>query len=478
MRFFFLLFYVFSQLWHFTAAKTAGQRTSEQLLHHIASDPELRSSWLGISVYSLTQKRTLFEHEATKAFVPASTLKLLTAAAALEVLGKQFRFNTTFTCDAISPDGVIQGNLYLLAGADPTFASNKFPTTAAPLLKQAFVKWIEEKGIRQVTGKFVVCTGKTDRWGPSPGWSWEDLGWYYGAAPSPVSFADNHVELVFQTKPDQTAPTLVTQNPSLPFMPWTYRLTQTAKDIPANIRITGTDPSFSRILSGTLPYQTKETKLRISLPNPAYVAGKFFIQTLVEQNISIDSIPLVQESLPSPDSQTILGNWTSPVLTELLVKVLQDSDNLITEHLAIYLGETKNQTAPEFLTSFWLARGLDSLGLSLSDGSGLSRYNAISPANLTQMLKYVYSSSHRDLFIQLLPKSGMQGTLQNIGSSRSLKGKVWAKSGSMSKVRGYAGYMVTTEMDTLAFAMLWNQFLCPSKKVNGLVEEFWSTWRK
>jgi D-alanyl-D-alanine carboxypeptidase/D-alanyl-D-alanine-endopeptidase (penicillin-binding protein 4) len=77
-----------------------------------------------------------------------------------------------------------------------------------------------------------------------------------------------------------------------------------------------------------------------------------------------------------------------------------------------------------------------------------------------------------------LPKSGLQGTLQNIGTSKYLKGKVLAKSGSMSKVRGYAGYLFTEQQDTLAFAILWNQFLCPSKKINGQVEAFWTAWRE
>jgi serine-type D-Ala-D-Ala carboxypeptidase/endopeptidase (penicillin-binding protein 4) len=462
----------------FIPLKVLGQQRSLDLIQAISSDPELRSSWFGISVFSLTKQQTVFEHEAQKAFVPASTLKLLTAAAALETLGPQFQFETKWTCDPISPEGVVQGNIYLWAGADPTLGSTKFPTTQIPLLKQSFMGWIQEKGIRKVRGKFIVCTGKVNNWGPSLGWSWDDLGWYYGAAPSPVCFMDNVVELSLQTLQKQTSPLLVALPAPLSYMTWNNQLIQTAPEVKANVQVLGTNPSTSRTLIGTLPYSPKETKLRLSLPQPALAAGHFFIAALKEQNIAIDSIPKVQEEFPTLGNQTTLGNWRSPILHELLIKVLQDSDNLITEQLATYLGQQHNQTGPEFLTSFWKTRGLDSLGFSLADGSGLSRYNAISPANFTQMLNHVYASKHRNLFMATLPKSGLQGTLQNIGTSKYLKGKVWAKSGSMSKVRGYAGYLFTEQQDTLAFAILWNQFLCPSKKINGQVEAFWTAWRE
>lgn len=462
----------------FIPLKVLGQQGSLDLIQAISSDPELRSSWFGISVYSLTKQQTVFEHEAQKAFVPASTLKLLTAAAALETLGPQFQFETKWTCDPISPEGIVQGNIYLWAGADPTLGSSKFPATTWPLLKQSFLGWIQEKGIRKVLGKFIVCTGKTKGWGPSPGWSWDDLGWYYGAPPSPVCFLDNGVELSFQTLQKQTSPLCLSLPLPLSYITWNNQLVQTSSEVKANVQVIGTDPSTSRTLMGTLPYSPKETKLQLSLPQPALAAGHFFITALKEQNIDIDSIPKVQEEFPTLGNQTTLGNWRSPILHELLIKVLQDSDNLITEQLATYLGQRQNQSGPEFLTSFWKTRGLDSLGFSLADGSGLSRYNAISPANFTRMLVYMHRSPHRNLFMNSLPKSGLQGTLQGIGTQKSLKGNIWAKSGSMSKVRGYAGYLLTEQKDTLAFAILWNQFLCPSKKINEKVEAFWTAWRE
>jgi D-alanyl-D-alanine carboxypeptidase/D-alanyl-D-alanine-endopeptidase (penicillin-binding protein 4) len=138
------------------------------------------------------------------------------------------------------------------------------------------------------------------------------------------------------------------------------------------------------------------------------------------------------------------------------------SVNLFAEHMLNLIGYEKRKngstsTGLSVLENYWSSR-INTDGLYINDGSGLSRSNAISAAHFTQLLKYMHSSTYAEEFKNSLPVAGVSGTLKSVCNGQAAHGKLRAKSGSMTRIKSYAGFIETTSGQTLAFALIVNNF--------------------
>ena len=120
--------------------------------------------------------------------------------------------------------------------------------------------------------------------------------------------------------------------------------------------------------------------------------------------------------------------------------------------------------------NFWAANGLDSDGFYVNDGSGLSRFNGVSAKQLVGILQHMYKSKNKQLFINSLPVAGESGTLTNVGKGTAASGNIRAKSGYMTRVRSYAGYVTTKNKKNIAFALIVNNFNCSPSQMKSKME--------
>ena len=198
-------------------------------------------------------------------------------------------------------------------------------------------------------------------------------------------------------------------------------------------------------------------------------------QKLEEKNIQTGGI--VKTSYSSCRTGKIICNTVSPPLKDIINVLNHESVNLFAEHLCKHLayvetGKGSTKDGLEIILKFWAQKGIDTEGMYLADGSGLSRFNAITARQLTEILDYINQSSNSEIFKQSLPTAGGNGTLYVFDKEKFPNGALRAKSGSMTRVRGYAGFLKTTSGKELIFTIMLNNFSCNQSEVIKKTEEF------
>ena len=152
------------------------------------------------------------------------------------------------------------------------------------------------------------------------------------------------------------------------------------------------------------------------------------------------------------------------------------SINLFAEHLMNQIGVSKYRSGDtgsgtQATTLFWKEKELDTDGFYVNDGSGLSRFNGVTAKQLVGILKYMNESKNKDLFLRTLPIAGKSGTMRNFAKGTVAHGKVRAKSGTMTRVKSYAGYVTTKNKRNIAFAIIANNYNCSSFQMKKKMEK-------
>ena len=170
-----------------------------------------------------------------------------------------------------------------------------------------------------------------------------------------------------------------------------------------------------------------------------------------------------------------MTTW-SPKLIDIINLTNMNSINLYAEHLMNQIGRFKYKSGDtgsgsQATTLFWKGNDLDVDGMYVYDGSGLSRFNSITAKHLVGVLKHMNQSKNKDLFIKSLPVAGKTGTMRNMGKGTIASGKVRAKSGTMTRIKSYSGYVTTKDKKNIAFALIVNNFSCTSFQMKKKIEK-------
>jgi D-alanyl-D-alanine carboxypeptidase/D-alanyl-D-alanine-endopeptidase (penicillin-binding protein 4) len=396
---------------------------------------------VGIYAVESNTGKVLLEKNSAVSFVPASCMKIVTTAAALQILGADSRFETHLEYDGvIDANHTLHGNIYIRGGGDPCLGSDRIEGTLS--WKKQIAAWtdvIEKLGIQSIEGTVIGDANKWETALAVPSWSWEDLGNYYGAGACALSFHENCYSLVL--KPGKQVgdnAAIVRTDPPVPRLIFQNEVTTGPVGSGDQACIYGSENSWVQSVRGTIPAAVKEFTIRGAIPNPAlYVAG--LLQTELETRG-------IQVHPGKPKSQTkrvSIHTTYSPTVGEIVHWTNQQSINLYAEHLLKKMGEViyrEGSTAAgiKAVTHFWKSQKIDLEGFYMADGSGLSRKNLITAATLVQILVKMKASPHFPIFLASLPQT---------------QGEIRAKSGSMSQIKGYAGYT-----ENVVFAILANQF--------------------
>jgi len=466
-----------------------GQNLSKQnhslntALKVLKYDKDLKNAGIGFYAVDMNTGEVLAKHNEYLSLTPASVQKLITTATALEILGPEFRFKTTlqYTGKIDIQTGILDGNIIIKGGGDPTLGSKYFTATATHLFLDVWASKISESGIKYINGKII---GDASLYGSSivpATWSWEDIGNYFGAGPCGLSVYDNFYTLYFNTGPNIGDSTLITKiEPEIPGLIIDNHVTSDNVNSDRSY-IFGAPYTYFRYINGELPLNKTDYKVKGSLPDPSYFAAFELKNKLKKYNIGsgeattfrIDAVSLGLDTVKRYDIHTL----KSPAIKDIIARTNFRSINLFAEHLLKH-SQLKScnydidKINKSYVENFWSRRGIGTNGMRIYDGSGLSKYNTVTAMQVAQILTYMkMKSKYSETFYKSIPIVGKNGTVKNICKGTSAVNNMRAKSGSIKSVRAYAGYVTTKSGREVAFALFINNYNGSSSNARRKMEK-------
>jgi D-alanyl-D-alanine carboxypeptidase/D-alanyl-D-alanine-endopeptidase (penicillin-binding protein 4) len=463
-----------------TTVIASDLNTVKSLAEAISRHETLKNGIWSIYAVEAESGEILLDINSHISLVPASNLKLITSAAALDILGAGMQLYTCLEYDGrIAASGKLHGNLYLRGGGDPTLGSPEMPGVLP--LDSLFDLWTEavcNAGIKEITGDIIADVSYfDDRYLPDD-WSWGDMGNYYGAVTSSICINENSYNLFFRSPAKKfLAAEVLYTDPDMPGMTFkNFMLTGNVHN-GSQAFIFGAPEQNERFLHGYIPGGRSKFQIEGSMPDPTQFVIQRLANDLRDRGIAIGGQLLkrrCQASTPRVNLLTI----TSPSLDQIIFRLNKKSNNLYAEQLLKILG--KCQRGEGSLTNgiavieAWLS-GLEipSDGFFMQDGSGLARSNGCTTLILSTVLQKMLTSAVSGVYFSSLPVAGDaddQGNLKSFCAGTSAAGKVHVKSGLLNRVRSHSGYCYTKSGKIICFSMIANNFTDSYRTIDRLHE--------
>ncbi|MEK0178146.1 MAG: D-alanyl-D-alanine carboxypeptidase/D-alanyl-D-alanine-endopeptidase [Oscillatoriales cyanobacterium] len=427
----------------------------------IANRAEFSRSRWGILIQPLSSTRTLYSRDAQKYFIPASNVKLLTTAAALQKLGADFRIETSVYSGE-------NGNLYIAGRGDPSIAEAQLQDLAQQLKRRGISR------VNELIGDDSYFQGNAVH----PNWEWEDAQAGYGAPINSLMFNQNAIELIL-------SPLAIGQPLKVTFAQ--PKLTNQWQIENKSVTVGQNESEFIEVgrdfgqpllqVRGQLRFGAESESAYVAVVNPAHHFLQQFQQSLEAEGIA------VKQALVASNSRYLnqkLATIESPPMAELVKETNRESNNVYAEVLLRLLGKsTGKMPGPQEDTMEVglkeLKTTLTQLGVNpdsyvLVDGSGLSRHNLISPEALVQTLRLMANSPSGSVYRASLPVAGESGTLKNRFTTPN-RVILQAKTGTLNSVAALSGYVEVPNYEPLVFSIMVNQSDLSTAKVRSAIDE-------
>lgn len=412
------------------------------------TDPVLKNATWGFVVYDPKTKKVISSYNENTPLVPASTTKLLTTETAISMLGENYRWNTQLEYSgSIDENGILNGNLYIVGSGDPSLGTNKAGAWAYRDIISDFKEGLSREGIKKVNGDIIIQT---------------------------ALFKGNISKL------PENVVWLENNNYYLP--------AGTTREInPANEKLIvkkssnfSTEKKFFYVspYNNQMVYADKyegEGVLTTKLPDaPAYLANTFRT-TLVKGGIPVTGKVTPKMTDANPESRKMISTYKSPTLGDIIFYTNQHSDNGLAEALLKTvgfqsLGDQTTESGRKVVTEHLKNEGFDMMGLNYIDGSGLSRSNNVTPISQVKFLTSLMDEKYYKTYFNSLPVGGQSGTLKRMFNGLG-NGQVFAKTGTLNKVKTLAGYMKTNTGKTLVFSLMVNNYAGSVEMVKKRMEK-------
>jgi D-alanyl-D-alanine carboxypeptidase/D-alanyl-D-alanine-endopeptidase (penicillin-binding protein 4) len=453
----------------------SGQGKALELL---LADSSMASSSVSVCILDMGKEEAVFEYNAGESLVPASVMKLVTSSAALELLGPEYHFITRigYTGNFNNRTGRLDGNIVIKGGGDPALGSAYFSDHYRNFLND-WIAEIRKLGIKRITGKIITDDSRYD-YQPLPAkWLWEDAGNYYGAGVYGLSVFDNAFEIHFRTSGEGSQPVITMIDPEICRYDLSNQLIASGNSDKGYVFAAPyNDYGW---MAGTVPVGREDFVLRAAINDPPLLLAKIIHSMLDSAGIVISGDPStarLEKEFRDTD-MIVIAEITSPPLKNIIEVLNHESVNLYAEHLIKELGKLfKNNGSTmagiEVLYEFMEDSGFNTSGFFIEDGSGMSPLNAVTAGGLAEILSFMKNKTeYCNEFYRSLPDAGKEGTLKNNFRQPVFDKNLKAKSGSMTRVRSYAGYFKTMSGNEMAFCILINNFSGPSQKIVAGIEE-------
>lgn len=469
-----------SLLSHSAAAQSL--KPLQAAVNQLQQSADMRSASWGVAVVDVSSGKLLLKQDGHRALSTASTMKAITTATALAVLGPDFRFETQLAIDGKLENGTLRGNLYIRGDGDPTLGSDRMGEEYE--LNRVLNTWVEAvkaAGIERIEGAVIAdATIFTSQLTPSE-WPWEDMGNYYGAGASGLNIQENMYRLDFRSGRTGTLTEVLRTEPAMEDLTFVNEVLAGPPGSGDNAYIFGAPFTYVRYLRGTIPPNRGFFSIKGSMADPALTTARWLHQELNQCGVEVvgtyTSLRTLwaEDDIPYTTPREIHSFHSAP-LRDIVGETNRESINLYAEALAkrvaVALGrEGSTEAAIDAIEDYWRRQGVDVQGMSLRDGSGLSPNNAVSARQLAFILAKTRQSNIGEEFDRSLPVAGRSGTLSKMLKGTAAEGNLRAKSGYISGVRSYAGYVDLPDGRTVAFAMLINHCSCGASSMRRKLEQ-------
>jgi len=464
------LFIILLGLCCLLAAVAAPPPDLQATLDQRIADRTLKDATIGVFIQSLGDGQIWYGHNTNTAFIPASNVKLVTAILALEYLKPEYHFTTRLLSAGTRADGVLNGDLYLQGGGDPSLTPADLQTMA-----QLLAAGDAEHGIpplQKINGKLILDSTVFPGTGPllGKGWEADDLTWYYAAPAGALSCNRNAVKITVHGE-------MAGKKPSVTLDPPTGVLTIVNLAVTSSkVRTVAVDMKRSgsvvRITGRVAP--GADLVEQVSVPDPARFTAEQFCRALKDLGVSVGAVEM---EAVDRNTMPVLVEHNSNPLGALISDMLKDSDNMYAEQLywtllSLYsLEKPLDQRYMALLGDFLNHSGMLSWGTALVDGSGLSRLDKATPAALAHLLAYMATTPNYATFYNALPVAGEDGTLQKRMCDTPACGNAHAKTGTMRSVSSLSGYVTTAAGEPLVFSILLNGYRNSSVNARKLQDD-------
>jgi len=452
--------------------------SQERSFETFLSDSAMMHASVSLCVAEADNGEVVIEYNSGKSLVPASIMKLITSAAAIELLGPQYTFKTIigYTGSFNKRSGRLTGNIVIQGGGDPALGSKYFSDHYQDFLN-SWVTEIKKLGIRKIDGRVITDDSYYDFLPVPAKWLWEDAGNYYGAGAYGLSVFDNTYEIHLKTSSDSTQVVISEIVPNecrYEFSNWLVAAGTSDEGY-----VFAAPYSTNGWLAGTVPANREDFVLKASIADPPSLIAKMINERLKAEGITISEDPttirLEQKNLS--EKVVPIAETVSPPLSEIVEVLNHESVNLYAEHLTKELGKkykNNGSTAKgvEVIMDFLNDAGIKTSGIFIEDGSGLSPLNAINTGELVNLLIYMKNrGKYFPEYYSSLPEAGKEGTLKYYFRDPVFDSRLRAKSGSMTRVRSYAGYFTTVSGKQMIISIIINNYTGPSKNIISGIEE-------
>jgi D-alanyl-D-alanine carboxypeptidase/D-alanyl-D-alanine-endopeptidase (penicillin-binding protein 4) len=417
----------------------------------------------------------LYARNAGNYFTPASDAKLFTTALALRTLGPEYRVRTTIsTTGTLDANGVLYGDLVLTGRGDANLSNRKFPYEkkvehdgAPEKALAALADAVVAGGVKEIAGGVVADDSLFPLERFPSGWTIDDMLWSYGAAVSAIAVNDNTFTIDLRAGEQEGEAATFTVEPASDFYTIensVHTSVRGSEEKPAVVREPG-----SRLirLSGTMPVGAQPRHLTIAIEEPAEYAAALLARLLEARGIQIHT-PARARHFGDPalggangSTETILAERMSEPIAEEIRHVNKNSLNLHAELLLLLAAHEKSsattrEDAVKFAADFYKAAGIADGDVVLTDGSGLSRRDLVTPRAIVQLLNYAATQPWGEIYRSSLPIAGEDGTLSERMKNTAAEGRIFAKTGTVEHVVALSGYATTTRGARLIFSILGN----------------------
>jgi D-alanyl-D-alanine carboxypeptidase/D-alanyl-D-alanine-endopeptidase (penicillin-binding protein 4) len=446
-------------------------------LERLLSDSSMLHASVSLYIADTESEEVVLDYNAVKSLTPASVMKLVTTAAALELLGPLYTFKTVIGYTGVlnKRTGKLTGDIVIKGGGDPCLGSPYF-TDHYKDFPDSWITEIKKAGIKKIEGRVITDDSYYD-FQPVPAkWLWEDAGNYYGAGAYGLSVFDNTYEIRFMTDADSrlVVKEIRPEECSTEFANWL-----TAAGTSDEGYVFAAPYSTYGWLAGTIPSNLDGFVLKASVTDPPMLMAKMTDRKLRAAGITISEEPATFRSkqITNGGSLVQIAEINSPTLSEIINVLNHESVNLYAEHLVKelgkkYTGKGSTEAGVQIIKEFLNNSGVGTEGMFIEDGSGLSPLNSINARGLAGLLYFMkINGKHFPDYFNSLPDAGKNGTLKNYFRDPVFDSRLKAKSGSMTRVRSYAGYITTISGRQMVFSIIINNYTGSSGRLIAGIEE-------
>ena len=436
-----------------TTAQTIQQKLA-RAVQQFEADPQMKHAILGLCVVDAKTGKQVYAHHEQVGLAPASTQKLFTSMAALELLGADYRFKTELGYEGTIKANTLNGNFFVNAGGDPALGSWRWDATKEENVLNRMCNAIKKLSVTTITKPLTILNDSHEEESIPDGWIWQDIGNYYGAGASVFNWRENQFDLILRS--GNTIGDAVEVAGTQPVL-YNYRISSAAvaaaKGTGDNAFIYYSTNGFPAVVRGTIPAGEQAFRISGSLPDPFMQFAGSFTDVLNKNGITTNPVMVTgnstikQETGSGTIARNVIYTEWSPPLDSLNYYFLRRSVNLYGEAFVKTIayektGKRSIDKGAELVKEFWSERGIDKAALHIVDGSGLSPQNRVTTDAEVKALQYARTRPWFNSFYDALPTyNGMK-----------------MKSGSIGGARAYAGYHTAKDGKEYIFSIIVNNY--------------------